>query len=903
MLIIIIFSLFSLVNSKSQNSLDTPNSTSSESSSEPVFSFDNHAVVASSVSASTSRNHPVITQAGLPERQPKIITYFDGKTIPTVEENTAWSMLWRSQSNFSGSRKNNLMSPFLHAENISVQEKIVIQTQAVVHTLREASQGISSGDISTKIPGLSPSDVNLILMELEKQHFVIKSGDAPILWFWVENIESTTANPCDQPLNLLNGFIQPTKSPCPKKQQYLKSSHQVYCNQKRKTPASTAEASPAMTCSILASSKNTTTTATSHPHVRGVGSSYTPPSHVCRSFAHVFESNLVNVFQQNGPLTVQEIMTKLDFRDEGKLRLMLQKLHELNILVEDRDQAWRLASSTRNNVGIIGEERKRGSPVQNEENGPSSSKSPTLLKNNVYQMTNGYHPTVSNGFCFSSSLVKETCHQIQSGLLNSTIQKENVYFDTAPNKYHRFVPKNGCFLPNARNSHMEDKRNGYIQPGQNNGHIPAGQKNVYIQGEKLNGFGQESANYVVNDKAHCGDDKGQQKKCSPFLPLKIETSKILDDLTVTTPKGYHKELYEIAMQENAVCYLPSGTGKHLVAAQLIAHMAILNPTKQSLVIVPDIVAALNVAHVLRKEIGLNRKRKKLNVALHAGHLKQSNGKAQVVVVTSRTCLGLLNCGALPWKDVCLLIFDQAMMCCNDDASIRILHDYYLKAKMDFHSGHVPKLFSFIDSSAGEESLEKTIQSFGNVLSAMGDVFLSCVTQSVSELEQEKQEAMFVCVQASLSEEELRMFLLLGTYLHLVFDNFAAQWQPLNSYKELLRISFMESSVISEAFVKLIHLTGQPLEKRIPPSCFKTWRHYLAISEVIFALVECGEDLARELLLNLERENFGFAWASDIGLPGFELCRQLLDHKSCGKCIELFACYQSPNMIDPGLLVK
>ena len=840
-----------LVHGKSLISPETPDSSSPGSSSEPFFSFDNPIVPNTSALIPPITDHKVVYETTTAGRQPRavepqigFVPYFTGEDVPKVLlENTELSNSWRSRGNFQYlNEAHSVTSPFA-VSPVNARNEQLMQTQAVVYVLKEAGQGISSGDIATRIPGLTPSDVNVILSDLEKHNLVSKSGYVPILW------TLAGSSPPKQPRKTLNGFVHQQEIP-PEEPQYFESSKELYFGQNERNLFPRTEAYTALTTAILASCTiGTTTTAPSdmvRPYTNVIESDYGSSA-----YPPVIESNLVNMFQQHGSLSVHEMKAKLNLKDEARLRFMLQKLLERNVIDKDGDQQWRLTSSTRSNVGVIGEERRRRSPMQSESSSESSSdRSPSPPKESSYRMPNGYHATSSNDTSISNvfqpSPPKEDAHRVLNGFHNpGSPQKETGQIPRIPNGFHVseiFVPKNG-----------------------------------YIQADKHNGTWQEINSYGMNGKVvQNSHNSNKRNRSSPPLPLKTETNEVLQDLTVTTPKAYQKELYKKAMQEDTVCYLPRGTGKGLVIAQVIAHMVILNPTKEALVIVPDIVTALNTAQVLRNELGSNSKRKKLNVALHAGQLKQSSGKAHVAVVTSSTCLGLLNCGALSWKDVCLLIFDHAVMCSNDEASKKILHEYYLKAKMEIGNGHIPKLLSFIDSSAGQANLDVTVQTFESVLSSMGDVCLSSVFESKNELEEDKREAMFVCVQSSLNEEESRMFFLLGTYLNLVFDNLSAQWQPLNNYRELLKISFMEGSVISEAFVKLIHLTGQPLEKRLPVSCLKTWRHYLAIGEIIFALVECGEDIAKDLLMNLAREDFGFSWANDVGLPGFELSRQLME---------------------------
>ena len=828
-----------LVSGKSPKSPKTPSSSSPESSTEQFFSFDIPVVSSPSIQISPNGNHTVV-QETIPGKRLSVVETSSLQSTPYISsegllngiKSTPLDILWGPRANLQHLNETCIPTlPFPSTDFLSARSEHFLQTQAVVYVLRESCQGISSGDIATKIVGLSPSDVNLILNDLEKHHLVSKSGYAPIHWSLTGSREYTAPTPSKQPPKTSN-VSYGEKIPFPNEPRSFESNESFFNEIGENHFPTTAAPIEDVRSYVDVIEPNYATMTVSND--------------IVHPYSNVIESNLVNVFQQNGSLNVEEIKTKLNFRDEDRLRFMLQKLLERNVIVKDGDQRWRLVSLARSNVGVIGEERKRRSPVQSEDSEILRDTTSTPPKQIGHLISNGYHTTstnsASNGFQTPASSLKENVHRVVNGFQNSAPPKGGF-----PNSYYT----SGTLLP----------KNGYTEVG------------------KHNCLWQEMNNYEMNPKVVRNaqhENNKQPSRSSSSLPLKTETSETLEDLTVTAPKSYQKELYKIAMQEDTVCYLPCGTGKDLVIAQVIAHMAILNPTKQTLVIVSDVVSALNVAQVLRKELGSNSKRKKLNVALHAGQLKQSSGKVQVVVVTSSTCLGLLNCGALSWKDVCLLIFHHAVMCCNDEASKQILQEYFLKAKMDYREGHVPKLLSFIDSSAGQENLDETVRTFGNVLSTMGDVFLSCVSDSINELHEDKHEAMFVCVETDLSEEESRMFFLLGTYLNLVFDNLSAQWQPLNSYRELLKISFKEKSVISDAFVKLINLTGQPLEKRLPTSCLKTWRHYLAICEVIFALVECGEDLAKDLLVNMTREQFGFAWANDVGLPGFELYRQLME---------------------------
>ena len=845
-----------LVSGKSLSSPDTTSLSSPETLNEPFFSFNTTPIVSNAsiqMLPNTTVSHTGVRETIIPGRRPPVLKTnlrppkglesCYKENLPKLKQNTQFNVFCESQgiiSDFNEVYSRTLPFASDESRSLDARNEHFMKTQAVLRVLRKATQAVSSGDVANKIPGLSPSDVNIILCELEANHLVSKSGHVPFLWSLRGSTDYTPSSPTKHSQRKQNGF------PPNEKTSHTTLSHtgpfEASKNPNQKNVLNSEATYAPLTAAILAPCSFSTTTTT-----------IAPSEYIANFYGDdVIESNLVNVLEQNS-LTMNEIKEKLKFRDESRLLFILRKLLERNAIVKDEDQRWRLASLTRNSVGVIGEERKRKCSVQSEGSETSRDRTPTPPKENSYSISNDYHTATgktSRSLAYVSPSKKSSCPMPNSFDVSDSSSRKSAYCPKPPN--------------HLQNCEKVGATNGYIKP------------------DRCNNIFQNRSNEGMNAKLFHNatlENNGKPSRSSPLLDfedLKTETSEVLEDLTVTIPKTYQKELYTTAMEEDTVCYVPCGTGKNLVIAQVIAHMAILNPNKQALVIVPDIVSALNVAHVLRKELGSKSQRKKLNVALYAGSLKQSTGSVQVVVATSSTCLGLLNCGALAWKDISLLIFDNAIMCCTDDPSNKILHEYYLKAKMDFRNGHVPKLLSFFDSSAGRKNHEETLQTFGNVLSTMGDIFLSCVSESINELQQDKRAAMLVCVQATLNQKELNMFVLLKAYLNLVFDNLAAQWQPLNSYRELLHSSFQDSKMISDAFVKLIHLTGPPLEKRIPQSCLKTWRHYLAICEAIFALMECGEDLALELLVNLSREQFGFVWANKVGLPGYKLSGLLID---------------------------
>lgn len=734
-------------------------------------------------------------------------------------------------------------------------ERKSLDIQAILNVLKNEDEGTSSSDISSRIPNLSTYDVNLILNELEKNLLVTKSGYAPILWSLVDSIIHTSYEP------LLNQFNQLT----------VDGNYMQHEKDQIHFPPTTTITNS--TVNLLSSSGNVLNNKTSHFSPPIVDKHHEDNHNIHHYDSHI-ESILLSMFDENcRSITFFEIKNRINFVDDLTLNCILQSLLKRNVITSDGDQRWKRVKS-RCNIGVIGEERKRRSPDLDTVQKVNEDVNMSLENNNdTFPSSLFSQPTSITCVNTNERNVSTLSPNTNGCDINSTQNSPG-----NESSRHRAVATgtSSCISSKHQSISVEHGRANGLYKRKNISDSTNGFWSGPKKGKANHEFLQSSNERSPRNEKIIQNFPPSKSRCSPPLPMKTTAYEIMDDLILTPLNAYQKEIYKSAMCEDIVSYLPCGTGQNLVMAQVIAHLLILNPSKQAFVIVPDLLAALKVSQFLRKELISKNKRKKINVAVHAGSLKQSIGRVNVSVLTSATCLSLLKCGALSWRDVCLLLIYNVEMCKTDESLMKILQEYYRKSKVDLSDGYIPKLLGFLGSSNGGDSPQETLQELEMVLSSMGDICLCRVEESLVELHKAKKEAMYVCVHTTLSQNESKMFFLLGTYFNLVFDNLAAKWTYLNSYQELVKISFKKDSVNSDAFLKLIELTGQSSDKRPHrPSCMKTWRHYVAICEVIFTLVECGEDLAKELLMNLSRDPCGFGWANNVGLPGFELLRQIL----------------------------
>lgn len=267
----------------------------------------------------------------------------------------------------------------------------------------------------------------------------------------------------------------------------------------------------------------------------------------------------------------------------------------------------------------------------------------------------------------------------------------------------------------------------------------------------------------------------------------------LNKLVADQPREYQKELFRKAMLSNSILYLPTGSGKTLVAAMVINAMLKLNPGKMTAFLVHRIPL------VYQQSDYIKRQNPKLRVEILAGDLTRFPGDREhwelvikkiakksidVLVITAQIFFNFLkeDDATLKLSDVSCIVFDEAHNCRGNHVFAQIMRQFYNPLRNE----QKPLVLGLTASPAGAVSMEETREQ---------------LTQLLSTLQAR-------CIMPTLSND-----------LELHWNNPSTSYscQPRNAIKENLEEHLVE--YITCLCPKIEMLSGMPgaLEKNTPKS--------------------------------------------------------------------------------------
>ena len=391
--------------------------------------------------------------------------------------------------------------------------------------------------------------------------------------------------------------------------------------------------------------------------------------------------------------------------------------------------------------------------------------------------------------------------------------------------------------------------------------------------------------------------KSQKAPARQHFPLVAVAEELnLQYSTRTEPCLYQLELYSKAMQTNAVCFLPTGTGKTLVSALVIAHMLKLNPSRQVIFLVDRVLLVLQRSEYLRKELAHIRVAdegssssfngtRPIRVGAVCGEMRKLEGNARiyeqdVLIITADCYRNHLNNGTLRFDDVSLIVLDEAHHCNKDHPYNVIIRDFYLRE--DALLGHRPKILGLTASPAGELSLDKTTKRMQRLLGNLGDAKLLVVTDSAQELEEKTRKAPPECITALYTQSEMDLKEFLMEYVTKVF-NMAVRLSEMKDYKDIFQPSSGGLFSIDDIH-PVLRVIDNILLSRPESNALNSLLHFRLICEAVCALQECGEKVALDQLAELTEERcpHGFHWAENMGLPCQTLWSYLEQYLRQGK---------------------
>ena len=383
--------------------------------------------------------------------------------------------------------------------------------------------------------------------------------------------------------------------------------------------------------------------------------------------------------------------------------------------------------------------------------------------------------------------------------------------------------------------------------------------------------------------------KSQKAPPQQHLPLITTPEEFIPQRSTNTqPYDYQLELYSKAMKTNSVCFLPTGTGKTLVASLIIGHMLRLNPSRQVVFLVDRVLLVLQQSDYLRKELahmrvaderGSFKGTRPIRIGAVCGEMRKLEGNARiyeqdVLIITADCYRNHLNNGTLRFDDVSLIVLDEAHHCNKDHPYNVIIRDFYLRE--DALLGHRPKILGLTESPAGEISLDKTTKRLQRLLGNLDEANLLVVTRNVQELEEKTNRAPPDCILASYTSSEHELMEVLVEYITKAF-NMAVRLSEMKDYKDIFQPSSGGLFSIDDIH-PVLGVIDNILLSHPEANALCSLLHFQRICEAVCTLQECGEQIAFYQMAELGNDKcpHGFHWAESVALPCSKV-RSYLDH--------------------------
>ena len=250
-----------------------------------------------------------------------------------------------------------------------------------------------------------------------------------------------------------------------------------------------------------------------------------------------------------------------------------------------------------------------------------------------------------------------------------------------------------------------------------------GKKLKYIK-EKLiqNGLELVNVSQLRNEFAETLNNARKSSRPLVYCDSHLSENDILS-LTKDSPREYQKELFLQALQRNTLVYLPTGSGKTLIAAMVLNCMKKLNPDKLMVFLVDRIPLVYQQSDYIKNQVP------DLRVEILAGDIGRFPGdkeplvatvqallenKIDLLVMTSQILLNLMaeECPILRMSDISLIVFDEAHHCLGNHSYNQIMRDFYKKT----HDKFKPLVLALTASPAGTDKLETTRDNLETLLS-------------------------------------------------------------------------------------------------------------------------------------------------------------------------------------------
>ena len=198
-------------------------------------------------------------------------------------------------------------------------------------------------------------------------------------------------------------------------------------------------------------------------------------------------------------------------------------------------------------------------------------------------------------------------------------------------------------------------------------------------------------------------------------------SRELNSLTNQIPRDYQRELFLSALRRNTLVYLPTGSGKTLIAAMVVSCMKELNPQKLMVFLTDRIPLAYQQRDYIKSQcsalkvevlVGTMDDKRQYRAVRQALQL----GEVDVLVLTHQLFLNLLAAQEPVFRmsDISVLVFDEAHHCHGNHPYHQIMRDFYRHTLNRLK----PLVLGLTASPAGEVTVERTVDNLQKLLRNM-----------------------------------------------------------------------------------------------------------------------------------------------------------------------------------------
>lgn len=247
------------------------------------------------------------------------------------------------------------------------------------------------------------------------------------------------------------------------------------------------------------------------------------------------------------------------------------------------------------------------------------------------------------------------------------------------------------------------------------------------------------------------------------------TTEEIQSLTKQVPRGYQLELFLEALRGNTLVYLPTGSGKTLIAAMVLSCMKKLNPNKLMVFLVDRIPLVYQQSDYVKSQVP------DLRVEILAGDIGRFPGdksrwistvqaltenKIDLLVMTHQILLNLMSgdCPVLRMSNISVLVFDEAHHCLGNHCYNQIMRDFYKGTSNRFK----PLVLALTASPAGADTPQATSTKLEELLSNLSASARMPVRSTDLEVYWNRPETAYEVVSMNTKQQLLQSYV--ETYL-------------------------------------------------------------------------------------------------------------------------------------------